>query len=313
MKLPDHIPVSRAALVEIARRQHVASAGPFVSLLENGIFNAHYSLGSDLVLRVPRNHPEHFAALRREAIAVPAARNAGVKVPELVAIDDSCELLPCPFAVYRRVNGQTLESLEFPPALAADVWRELGRDLHRTHAIDPDESNRSLPPPGPLPDPREMVEAYASSGWFTRTEAGWLLAWLSRLASLALQPARSRFVHGDTQGSNVMVCPGPLQYVALMDWGSAAWGAQVDDFAVVPLSAVPFMLEGYREVAQIDEDPNSEARIVRRHLQLGLVTLPRGRLPGLAWAERPLGMLVDTLAFFAGQPPGPWLGLGPRS
>jgi hypothetical protein len=104
-----------------------------------------------------------------------------------------------------------------------------------------------------------------------------------------------------------------LQYVALMDWGSAAWDAQVDDFAVVPLSAVPFMLEGYREAARIDEDPNIEARIVWRHLQLGLVTLPRGPLPGLAWAERPLSMLVDTFVFFAGQPPGPWLGLGPRS
>jgi hypothetical protein len=93
-----------------------------------------------------------------------------------------------------------------------------------------------------------------------------------------------------------------MRYVALMDWGSAAWGAQVDDLAVVPLGAVPFMLAGYCESAQIEEDPHLEARIIWRHLQLGLVTLPRGPLRDRSWAERPLSMLVDTLAFFASEP-----------
>ena len=82
---------------------------------------------------------------------------------------------------------------------------------------------------------------------------------------------------------------------------------------MVPLGAVPFMLAGYRESAQIDEDANLEARIIWRHLQLGLVTLPRGALPDRSWAERPLSMLVDTLAFFASDPPDVWRELGPRS
>jgi hypothetical protein len=76
--------------------------------------------------------------------------------------------------------------------------------------------------------------------------------------------------------------------------------------------AVPFMLDGYRESGEIDEDPDLEARIVWRHLQLGLVTLPRGRLPGHSWAERPLSMLLDTLAFFGAKPPHAWRDLGPR-
>ncbi|MBV8719949.1 MAG: phosphotransferase [Chloroflexi bacterium] len=157
------------------------------------------------MLRVPRDHPEHFAALHREGIAIPAVLKAGVKAPELVEIDQSYEVIPAPFAVYRRVNGQTLESLALPPAAVADVWRELGRELHRTHSIDPDDSNVALTPPGPLADPREMVGAYAADGWFTNTEARWLLAWLARLAPFAVAPARRRFVHGDTQASNVMV------------------------------------------------------------------------------------------------------------
>src|SRR5215470_791118 len=51
--------------------------------------------------------------------------------------------------------------------------------------------------------------------------------------------------------------------------GSCMGRAQVDDLAVVALRAVPFMLEGYRESVQIDADPDLEARIVWRHVQLG--------------------------------------------
>jgi aminoglycoside phosphotransferase (APT) family kinase protein len=311
VKLPPHTPVTGTALSEIARRHHVHVDGPFQILPETGIFNAHYALGPDLVLRVPRDHPEHFAALRREGIAIPAVRNAGVKAPELVEIDESCERIPAPFAVYRRVNGQTLESLALPPAAVASIWRELGRELYRTHSIEPADSNAALPPPGALADPREMVEAYASDGWFTKVEARWLLAWLARLAPFALAPARRRFVHGDTQGSNIMVSLSASRFVALMDWGSAAWGAQVDDLAVMPCGAVPFILEGYRE-HPIEEDTHLEARIVWRHLQLGLVSLPRGPQPALSWVERPLSKLLDTFAFFLGNPPEPWRGLGPE-
>jgi hypothetical protein len=57
MKLPEHILVSPAVLRELARRHGAPLAGPFEVLPENGIFNAHYSLGPNLVLRVPRNHP----------------------------------------------------------------------------------------------------------------------------------------------------------------------------------------------------------------------------------------------------------------
>jgi hypothetical protein len=115
VKLPEHIPVPQTVLSELARRYHAPLAGPFDALPENGIFNAHYALGPNLVLRVPRNHPEHFAALRREAVAIPTAHHTGVHTPELVAIDDSCELLSCLFGVYRRVHGQIMDSLELTP------------------------------------------------------------------------------------------------------------------------------------------------------------------------------------------------------
>jgi hypothetical protein len=54
-------------------------------------------------------------------------------------------------------------------------------------------------------------------------------------------------------------------------------------------------------------------RIVWRHLQIAMLNVTRGPLPGFSWAERPLGMLLETLAFFAADPPPPWRGLGPRA
>lgn len=108
-----------------------------------------------------------------------------------------------------------------------------------------------------------------------------------------------------------MVCPDPLRYVVLMDWGSAGWGVEVDDLGGVPLDAVVFMLEGYREIASLEEDSDIEACILWRHVQLGLMTVPRSPLPGLAWAERPLNMLLDTLHFFAADPPALWHELVP--
>lgn len=310
MKLPEHIAVTEAALSGIARRHRLPIDGPFGRLPETGIFNAHYLIGSEHVVRVPRNHPEHFAALRREAIAVPAVRQAGVRAPELIAIDESCEVLPCPFAIYRRVAGETLESLDAPPDVASAIWRQLGHELGRTHAV-PLQADRALPPPAALADPRELVHAHASAGWFSTSEARWIEQWLSRLAPFALAPVRTRLVHGDTQGSNIMVSPDARSLIALMDWGSAAWGTQVDDFAAMPLRVVPFVLEGYRDIALVEEDPNLEALIVWRHVQLGLITVPRGPLPGFSWAERPLSMLLETLAFFATAPPDPWRELGP--
>jgi len=94
-----------------------------------------------------------------------------------------------------------------------------------------------------------------------------------------------------------MVNADPLMYVAVIDWGAAALGDAANDFAGVPLRAVPFMLQGHRDVVSLDDDENAEARILWRHLQLALFTLPRGAEPGRSWAERPLAMLLEVLRF----------------
>jgi aminoglycoside phosphotransferase (APT) family kinase protein len=311
VKLPDFAPVSTDDLNAVVSRHGLDVSGRWEQLPEVGIFNAVYALGDRYILRIPRNHPEHVAALGREAVAVPAARRAGVRTPALLVFDDTCDVLPVPYAIYERVHGQPLENLELEPRQAADVWRELGRDLARVHAIDADQVTRALPAQEVLPDPRELVEARLTAGWFTSDEARWLAAWLNKLAPTALHSTPSRFLHGDSQATNVMVNPSPLTYLAVIDWGAAAFGDAAHDFAGVPLRAVPFMLQGHRELALLDDDGHAEARILWRHLQLGLFTLPRGAVPRRSWAERPLAMLFEIFRFFLAEPRGAWQELAP--
>jgi aminoglycoside phosphotransferase (APT) family kinase protein len=298
-------------LQAVASRHGLEADRPPVQLPETGIYNAVYLVGEQHVLRIPRNHPKHIEALYREAIIVPAARQAGVRTPALVVFDDTCELVSVPYVIYERVRGETLASLELEPLPAADVWRELGRDLARVHGVTAGELVAPLTSQKALPDPRELVELRSSDGWFTSSEARWLVAWLDRIALITITPVASRVLHGDSQATNVMVNANPLSYLAVIDWGSAGWGDAADDFAGVPLRAVPFMLQGHRDLATLDHDDSAEARILWRHLQLGLLTLPRGAVPGRSWAERPLAMLLEILRFFLADPGGRWAHLAP--
>lgn len=312
MKLPDHVPVSPEAARAIADR-HGLGDRSLVRLTDTGIINAVYLLGDDLVLRVPRHHEAHAAQARAEAVAIPAARAAGVRTPALVAYDDGCDVLPVPYLVVERVHGQPLSDQDLDPAHTPDIWREVGRDLARLHTrAEPAGAVGEL---WVRPDPRELVEQRAADGWFTTLEARWLGAWLERLAPAALPgPAVGRLLHRDPQATNVIVEPrvsGSSAYVAILDWGCAGLGDPAWDCFGMPLRAVPFVLEGHREVAPLDDDETAEARVLWRHLQWSLAHLPRGAVPGQSWGERPLAWLLELLRFFLDGPPPRWRSLAP--
>ena len=308
MQLPDFPQVSTDALRAIAELHGLDVEG-FSRLRNVGIFNEIYLLGSEHVLRVPRDAPPFVAAILKESVAVPAARAAGVKTPALVAFDDSLEILPVPYAIYERVRGETLGLLDLEPTDTPGAWRDVGRDLARLHeGVGKDGPTADLEPE-PLPDPRSLPDGLASAGSFTSLEARWLSGWLERLAPAALAPVAERFRHGDLQTTNVMVRHGSLEYLALIDWGACGWGDAAHDFAGIPLRAVPSMLSGYRELAPLPGDETAEARILWRHLQIALYLLGRPPQPALSWAERPAAMLLEVMRFFLSAPGEPWTDL----
>ncbi len=305
MDLPDFPQISTATLHAIVER-HGLGASTFARMPEVGIFNAIYRIGDHLILRVPRAHPAFIASAHKEAVAVSAARAAGVRTPRIVVFDDACDLLPVPYTVYERVEGETLGLLTLDPNQTPEAWREVGRDLALLHAGVAEQGPVAALECEHVPDPRSWPDELAAAGYFTALEARWLLGWLDRLAPAALAPVPRRFLHGDVQATNIMVETGTLDYRAVLDWGSAGWGDPAWDFAGMPLGAVPFLLEGYRAIAPLDGDDTAEARILWRHLQLALYLLQREPQPDRAWAERPMAMLLEIMRFLVQSPGQRW-------
>ena len=261
--------------------------------------NTIYLLSGDVILRVPRNHPRFIATAANEAIAVPVARAAGVRTPPLLAYDDVCDLLPVPYTLYAYVEGHTLASACADPALADATWRELGGELARMHtrvARSGRAAELELDQP---PDPRAWVERLAVEGHITAVEARWFSGWLARLEPAALAPITPRFLHADTQPTNILVNPTDLSLVALIDWGDARWGDPAFDFIGMPPRAAPWAAQGYR-AAWPGEDgalDGLEARILWHVPAQALRHTPRDPAPDLSWAERPLTCLLDLLRF----------------
>lgn len=310
MELPEFPVMSDETWDAISLRHGLGNVS-IARMPQIGTFNAIYGIGEELLLRLPRHHPRFVGAAHNEAIAVPLARAAGVRTPNLLLFDDDLDILPVPYSIYERVPGVELERAVADPATAAPVWQELGRDLARLHTgvarqapatdlIEWDEKT----------DPRPLPGEIARAGYFTAVEADWLDGWLERLAPYAVPGGPVRFLHGDSQAANVMVDPDSVQYAAVIDWGSCRWADIAIDFAGVPLRAVPALLSGYRELVS-DEGEALEARIVWRHLQIALHQL-RGRpVPEWSWAERPIGMLLEILRFFGEGPGRRWQQWGP--
>lgn len=302
MNLPQFPPLNPIALTAIAQKVGAHSARQLPS---TGIFNSIYSLDERYILRVPRQASDFIEALRREVVAIPLVRQAGVRTPKVVLYDDSLEIIETPYLIVEQLQGQNLAGLGLAPEQTPQVWRELGRDLAVLHQTDStDQAIRDFAD-YPMPDPRELNQNLALKGYYTALEAAWIEGWLEKLAPYALAPNLHCFRHGDIQTTNLMVEPSAPTYLALIDWGAACWGDPAFDFAGIPLQAVPMMLEGYREVAPI-VDESLEARILWRHLQLSLYLLSRPPLPNLSWAERPLGMMLQTLRFLLDSKDSTW-------
>ena len=183
-----------AETLEAIGERHNLHAEDISPLEDVGIFNSIYLVGSEHVLRVPRDAPPFVAAIRKESVAVPAALAAGVRTPALVAFDDSLELLPVPYAIYERVHGETLGMLDFGPEDTPRIWHQVGRDLARLHEGVGEYGPVAGLECEPLPDPRPMPDELASAGYFTAEEARWLSGWLDLLSPFALAPLPRRSV-----------------------------------------------------------------------------------------------------------------------
>lgn len=243
----------------------------------------------------------------KECRIIPLAREAGVRTPALLARGFVEAAPPIPYMLLERTPGDNLGPLGFAPKATAMAYRELGRDLGFWHG-------REVPDVDPLqdlerddhPDPRPALAHLVASGHLPEEAAEWVHGRLDQLAAFALTPRTWRVVHGDARPTNIMIDE-RLTYRALLDWGDAQWADPASEFALMPLRAVPYALEGYREVRGSVDGEVSEARVLWYQLAWAVLSLGRGtNATERTWSSPPAGRLLELLRFMTERPGGVW-------
>ena len=272
-----------------------------------GIVHTIYALGTELVLRVPKVHPDALADAYTGSVAAPAAVNAGVSTPRLVVFDESFDIVPVPFSIFERVYAEPLSlRLGADPLKQRPTWHELGRQLATLHAnvTSVPDPHGYLDPHGRLQDPEPLLTGLERDGYLGDEAAPWVRDALRRLRPSVPPPDTfRRFIHGDVTATNVLVRDDTFH--SIIDWDDAGWGDPAMDLVSLPLRVIDAALAGYRSVMPLDGDDTAEQRILWDKL---IGALARLRLPpeppaSPAWPT-PSGRLFDLLAAAAdGQAP----------
>ena len=259
----------------IERHQLQVALDEVHQLSSIGIVHTIYALGNDLVLRVPKAHPEAVADSYTGMVATPVAIAAGVSTPRLVTFDDDRDIVPVPFSIFERARGEALLFHLGPhPQAHASIWQDLGREIALLHAnvIECPDPHGYLDRHERLHDHESLLAELQADGYISRDAGTWLDEVLTRLRpAVAPEGVPRRFIHGDVTPANILVHDG--SYGSLIDWDDAGWGDPALEFVTLPVRAVDAALAGYRSALQLDGDDNIEERILWDKLIGALVRL----------------------------------------
>ncbi|NYE68834.1 phosphotransferase family protein [Microlunatus parietis] len=218
--------------------------------------------GRRVVVKWPewRNDVE---SIRAEAWAHRRCREAGLRVPELVAAADDPTCL-----ITEVLPGETLADRDPREPATRAGWAEAGAELRRLHEI-------RLPGFGPLraragtargaaaawcpylDEARDRGVAWlVDRGFLDRSAGDRLVRCLTRAAPALAELTDGRLLHSDLSGGHVLV--GPDGFGGIIDLGQAQVGDPRWDFARVLLwdgdPALDALLDGYGREVLPDEE-----------------------------------------------------------
>jgi aminoglycoside phosphotransferase (APT) family kinase protein len=300
MRMPS---VSNAVLNAIVARHGLRIDRPIVPVESAGVVHALWRLGSDLLLRVPKDEAMCLADHRCEAVAIPLASDAGVRTPRLVVFDDSLEMLPVPYSIVEYIRGENLTNLRPIDDHYRQTYEQLGEQLALLHrATVPSSAHPWLRVPGDSPA-EALFDEVVAAGLLHVDGVAWLRDVCDRLDGVIVEAGSppSVLLHNDIKPDNVML--DEAGHVHLIDWGDCGYGDPADDFHALPMRAIEPILRGYR-LTEVG-DPSLEARIVRVVVARSLSTLRRTPLLGPSW-YRPIAATLFDLLTFAIDEPSTW-------
>jgi aminoglycoside phosphotransferase (APT) family kinase protein len=238
-------------------------SGAWTPLGPTGVANRIYAT-ADVVLRVATDHPDAESDARTESVAAPAARDAGIRTPRLLAFDDSRTLIDRPFSIWERIHGETLGRTALDAGQRRNVWCEVGQELAKLHdrvRACPDPCGY-LDAPGYELDLMPTVARLVDVGAATSGVAHEVRRLIDDLGPhVSVTRGERYFVHNDLHEMNVM-CTRAGGLLALIDWGDAGWGDPALDFVGAPLQMTTAVFEGYGLMNRVRLGSCPEARIV---------------------------------------------------
>ena len=299
----DELATDESLVTRLVTGRFPAWAGlPVRRVPSPGTVNALYRLGDDLVVRLPLV-PWGAAGVTEEydlyrCLDPLRARIAPIRIPEPVALGDPAAGYPCPWAVYRWLDGSNPD----PDALADPVT--LATDL-ATFAL----AVRSLDPAGaphayrggPLatqdPQTRGAIAELTDLGLLDQPTAATLTAIWTEAVEAPSWPGPPVWVHGDLMPGNLLVADQPTagRLGAVIDCGTAGVGDPACD--LIPawnlLPAGPAR-DAFR--AGVDVDDATWLRGRARALSMALIQLPYYRDTNPAMADNARHVISAVLA-----------------
>jgi aminoglycoside phosphotransferase (APT) family kinase protein len=196
---------------------------------ETWAFDAVHGDGSrsGLVLRRdPPGRPSEPGAMGREAIAISAARAAGLAVPEVLITTDETDLFGTAGLVMLRVPGETIARRilreDHYKQARATLTDDIAAFAAGLHGLDVPEE---LPAPDPLADLRIKLDELGRVGAAQSSEIFELA--FAELTATRPPPRKPAIVHGDLRLGNLIVDHRGL--AAVIDWELVHAGDPVED------------------------------------------------------------------------------------
>jgi aminoglycoside phosphotransferase (APT) family kinase protein len=275
--------------------------------LPGGYVNFVFAVGDDFVVRVNRPDRDTEDAYT-ESVAVPVARSAGVRAPELLVFDDSREALDAVVTVYARAAGEALGTVRVAQEELPSLYRGLGREIARLHTrvAEVEDPNGWLDH-AEYHDPRSVIEEAVSRSRIERLSGDWLARWTDKIRPELDFNVQHVFLHNDLHAGNTMVFRSPLRLSAVIDWGDAAWMDPMLDFETMPVWCVPWALEGYRsEGGTVDE--TFLGRLLWHNVGTALAWEPDDDRAGKLdpWAPLPSSLWINLVRLMRMDLPQEW-------
>ena len=211
---------------------------PIEPVFPFGTDNANYRLGSDKLVRLPRQQ-EKVEGLERELEWLPVLAPAlALAIPAPLARGEPAEDYPFPWGVFTWLDGENIAADDVAPGTAGDL-AELILALRGLDATNAPSGLRH----GTLPERDEWVRSCAAELDGRYDADGLLAAWEETLDA---QPwdGPPTWCHCDLDLRNLVFRDGALSGV--LDWGGAGIGDPASDTAVawkvLPAEARPAFL-----------------------------------------------------------------------